>query len=546
MTVDIGDGRQDFITVHEFDDPVHLAQDFASKYGLDMLLQRNLSIMIRENTNEVVRSNLHLPEPSGSEISNEETPYLSPIKTENATSQSRLLKNSMSRSKISPPSKGSIYGTVYRQLRKAINSKSVSSGVSLDKSKKSATTFNYGDYLYAKGLKSKEQNEKFKEMKKQEQFEKEIHNFTFSPLINTNSSLISPRVYDKPENILMKKKQENDEKLRLKKEELEKEYFKECVFSPSINEVSKNRLSVGNIHSELYLQAEKQKERRVNKIEEELKQIPFKPDVKTARKKNVFETKEQLFDRLDTSKKTTEEEIQKLREEKLRLEQEEIENTSRKMRNSLSDANMQRHNSESIWEYLYSQRDSKKKELFTSQQEFMKQVEAASISKKTTDNSERIATEFRKNQYEKLFRAMDSDYDGDISATAININSMDVAILKVLTPFFEELEKTKKSLNLEKFSRKMEELYRSLNVEQRAILIKRNEKKEEEQLERKPFISAKSSIIAEEKKKSLPADFLERQSTLTKMTEMKMQKIRDEKEDMSLKECTFKPLIKTN
>ena len=93
----------------------------------------------------------------------------------------------------------------------------------------------------------------------------------------------------------------------------------------------------------------------------------------------------------------------------------------------------------------------------------------------------------------------------------------------------------------------MEELFRSLNVEKIAILIKRYVKEEEEELDRKPFISAKSSAITEEKKKKLPADFLGRQITLTtKITEMRMQKIRNEKEDIALKECTFKPLIKTN
>lgn len=92
----------------------------------------------------------------------------------------------------------------------------------------------------------------------------------------------------------------------------------------------------------------------------------------------------------------------------------------------------------------------------------------------------------------------------------------------------------------------MEEVFRSLNVEKSAILIKRYVKEEEEELDRKPFISAKSSAITEEKKKKLPADFLGRQITLTKITEMRMQKIRNEKEDIALKECTFKPLIKTN
>lgn len=547
MTVDIGDGRQDFIAIYEHDDPAWLAQEFASKYNLDPMLQRNLAIMIKENTNEVLRSDLHRPDDSASECSSD-SPYLSPIKTENMTSKSRTVKSRTVKStkgstKVSPSkpaqSRGSVYGAIYKSLQKAANSKSVSSGISQEKSKKSMG-FNYGDYLYAKGLKSKEQNQKFQEMKKQEKFEKEIHNFTFSPLINTNSSMISPRVYDKPENILMKKKEEKLEKLKKMREEQEAIDNKECIFTPKINENSKSRDCGGKIHEFLYLQAEQLKERKEERAKQELKQIPFKPDVKNARKKNVFETKEQLFDRLEASKKVSEEEISKLRSAKSKIEMDEVG------QRFSGENNLMRHNSEPIWEYLYSQKDSKKNNFLLSQQDSIKQLERASISKKTTENSDKIYNDFRTKQYEKLFKLMDSDADGLIAATAININNVNVNILKVLTPFFEDLERTRVNLSLNDFCGKMEELYRSLNVEKRAILIKRADKKEEEEPERKPYISMHSMNLAEKKKSSLPTDFLERQSTVTKMTELRMQKIRDEKEEAALKECTFKPLVKSN
>ena len=556
MTVDIGDGRQDFITVHEHDDPILLAQEFASKYGLDALLQRNLSIMIQENTQEVLKNSLHLREPVDSECSSE-SPYLSPIKTENLQSESRIAKGtkgvkntsnniSKNNSKITA-SKGSIYGAVYKQLRKAASSKSISSTTSQNKSK-NGSSYNYGDYLYAKGLKSKEQNEKFKEMKKQELFEKEIHNFTFSPLINTNSSIISPRVYDKPENILMKKKEEKEEKLKKLKEEYEEDYYKECYFTPKINEISKSRDSVGNIHTELYLQAGKLKDRKEKKIEEELKQIPFKPDIKDGRKNKVFETKEMFFDRLESSKKKSEEEQEKLRQKTDEIDTDPV--TGQKLFKPLTSVQSERHlsryNSEPIWEYLYKQKDHKKTEISAAQQESFKQMEAISVSKKASENSDKIFDEFRHKQLQRLFALMDSDCDGKISAGAININGIDVSALKVLTPFFEELELKNLPINEAEFTRKMEEFYRTLNVEEKAFLIRRQDKKEQEEPERKPFISINSTILAEKKRGSLPADFYERQSTVTKMTEMRIQKIREEKSDEAIKDCTFKPLIKTN
>ena len=544
LTIDIGDGRQDFITVHEHDNPQVLAQEFSGKYGLTSKLQKNLHLMISENVKEVLRNELHLKGPDESDIMTE-SEYMSPIKTENPTlnetkGQRSLFKSmnkSVKNNDQSLPAKGSVYATLYKQLRKNENSKSVSSISASNKSVK--TGYNYGDYLYAKGLKDKEQAEKFKEIKKQEMFEKEIHNYTFSPLINTNSSVISPRVYDKPENILLKRGQEKQEKLKKLQEATEKETSSQCYFVPKINKNSKSRSGVSNIHIELYNQAEKKKEKRNGDIENEFKQWTFKPDVGTAQKKNVFETTEQFLDRLEMSKRLAEQELERIREEKEKNEFLQVQ--SLKPRPSYDTNKLSRHNSEPIWEYLYGQKDSKKKEIMVSQQEFQKSLAHASVSKKTTEVSDRIYEEFRKKQFQKLFETMDSDLDGRISNSAINIANIETPVLKVLTPFFEEVQNSGQELTFQDFLAKMEELYRNLNVEQRAILIKRPDKKEQQEIERKPFISQRSAELADKKREKLPTDFYERQTTLTKMNEMKVLQKREEKEKV-IRESIGSPL----
>jgi hypothetical protein len=542
MTVDIGDGRQDFITVCEHDDPSYLASEFAAKYNLDSTLQRNLKNMISENTQEVLKNGLHLREPS-EDGSVSQSPFLSPIKTENFQHADSRADKSQKQEIKYEPTRGSVYGAVYKQLRKSTNSKSMSSVNSQSKSKKGG--YNYGDYLYAKGIKDKEQAEKFKEMKKQELFEKEIHNFTFSPLINTNSSVISPRVYDKPENILMQKKAEKEERLKKLKEEYDKEQNKECYFVPKINKASKNREMTGNIYKELYSQAEKKREMMEKRQEESYKSWSFRPDVGTAHKRNCFETTEQFLDRLDTSKKTNEEQLEKLRKVQKAIE---MGQTEEKPKNSIVQSNktISRYNSEPIWEYLYNQKDAKKKESEISQLEFAKVLENASVSKKTSEKSDKIYDNFRLKQYEKLFKEMDSDKDGVISGSAINIATIEVPLLKVLTPFFEELEKNQGNMNLQEFCSRAEDIYRGLNVEQRAVFTRRPGKKGPEEVEKKPFVSQTSVVLAEKKRSKLPADFLERQSTVVRMEEMKAQKKREEKEAEELKECTFRPSIKSN
>lgn len=541
LTIDLGNGRSENIPVHEYDDPDYLAQEFCEKFALDTKLKKNLELMIKENLREVRQASIHNQNPEESETSYK-SPFLSPIKPEfhnngkpsSHRSSSKTSRKGNKNTKKSCQDKESVYSTVYRQLRKSQTSKSIS--VMSDRSKMPGQ--NYGDYLYAKGIKDKEQSEKFKEMKKQEMFEKQIHNYTFSPLINANSSIISPRAYERPEIILMKKKQETEEKIKALKDNYDKEALRECSFAPKINKKFSSRDGSRDIHQELYTEAKQMRVKRSQDILKDSKKWTFVPDVGQAHKKNSSETTEQFIDRLVSSKKKNDEELDQIRNSKIMYELSQCGQFK-----SPSTKNLSRNVSEPIWEYLYSQKDSKKIQIERSQQELFKNLESASISKKTSENSGKIFESFRNTQFRNLFILMDSDFDGKISVEAIDINGIETEVLKVLTPFFEELEHSERIIEIDEFVSIMEVFYQRLNVQQRAILIKRPEKKKEEEGFRSPYVSPTSSSLAEKAKKSLPSDFFERQVMVEKMKEMKVQMKRDEIQAKNMTECKFKPAI---
>lgn len=541
LTIDIGNGRNDFVVVYEHDDPGLLATEFANKYGLDQKVQRNLTIMIQENVKEVLKNNLHLKEPDDSEDSYQ-SPFLSPIKpgslpqedlksvkTEN--SASKRPKKSHSRTNIEKPS---VYGEVYRQLRKTEVSKSMSSVSSTSK----RGVPNYGDYLYAKGLKDREQAEKFKEMKKQEKFVQDMHHYTFSPLINSNSSVISPRAYEKPELFLYKKQQEKQEKIEKMRQSVAKDEMKECSFVPKINKSSLSKDSLGNKHEELYNQAKELKARKDQIIEEDKKKFPFRPDVGTACKRNQNETTEEFLDRLEKSKRFGDLEVLEMRKQRELEDLSECKQFRDELRNVPS-----RHETQEIWDYLYSQKDSKAKEIEASQKEALKTFESISQSKKISDNSAKIFEKFRVKQFENLFALMDSDADGKISACSIDINHIDPLVLQTLTPFFEELEQSQVEIEVENFVRSMENLYNILNVEQKAVLVKRSRKVEDAVNEGIPFVSPRSKDLANKVQGKLPGDFFERQIMVTKMKEMKIGQLKEKIDLKDMSECSFKPII---
>lgn len=291
MTVEIGDGRQDTIAIHENDDPVALAAEFAQKHGLDGSLQQSLIGLIQENK-EIIQNKDH-------QGNDEWAGSLSPGQNYG--------KNHSKQGKT--PKKGTVYDRIYQQLKKNNTSMAQSD---LSKSKSSAN-FNYGEYLYARGLKKKEELKKNAKIKQQAVVDSELSELTFSPHINKNSSVISPRNAEKPEEALIQKKKEYQEKLEKLKEKQDEEALKECKFTPKINPSSNKNRDSEKIHEKLFTQAEKLREKQLKKAEEEKSTYSFKPNVNLTKKKGAKESKEEIFDRLDGTRKLLEEELEKKR-----------------------------------------------------------------------------------------------------------------------------------------------------------------------------------------------------------------------------------------
>ena len=528
MTVEIGDGRQDTIAIHEHDDAGQLARAFAEKHGLEASLQQSLVSLIQENK-EIIKKKEQNPQLDGQSMDWMASNSMSP------SQHQEDLKNKSSKK----PKKGTVYDRIYQQLKKNNTSTSIHS--EMNKSK-SSVNFNYGEYLYLRGMKKKEELKKNSELKAHAIDDSELPELTFSPAINKQSSYISPRPAEHPEDTLYRKGKEYQERLEKLKESQDKEALKECKFTPKINKKSKNQVRTTQVYVALHQLHEQRTEKHQKKVESEIKQIPFKPNVTKTKKKGVKESKEEVFDRLDGTKRAFEERMEEQRKLK------EIQECDEKkyFKPSINSQSEKRIVSDTVWDMLYSQSSAKQKEMEKIKIEQQKLFQETSQSKKICETSDKIFHDFRTRQYERLFKTLDSDEDGLISANAIRIDQVDEKALLILAPFLEELANSQDAMNFEVFCSKLDILYKTLSVGQRSILLKKESKKNEEDEDRKPFISQNSIVMAEKKRSSMPKDMYERLTTADKMTEMKLQKIKEEREKKFEQECTFKPVLKTN
>ena len=151
---------------------------------------------------------------------------------------------------------------------------------------------------------------------KRKEAELEAENLTFKPVINEYSRLLSPRYFEKTEDVLLRKADAYKEKKEQLKSKYEHESMKECSFVPKILNTSHNISKDSSVHDSLYFEAEKRQKRRdvVSEVSFKLNHAS-KPSLDRSRASAA--NQEEYADRLINYKKNFEEKMEREREAQL-------------------------------------------------------------------------------------------------------------------------------------------------------------------------------------------------------------------------------------
>ena len=94
----------------------------------------------------------------------------------------------------------------------------------------------------------------------------------------------------------------------------------------------------------------------------------------------------------------------------------------------------------------------------------------------TRDNTNRIMERAKIKKFSDIFRVLDSDGDGTISAQRIDITSIDPNLLQVLSPLFCEMEELGQTLDEDEFIEAIGRLYDSLSLPERNTILQLRQK----------------------------------------------------------------------
>ncbi|CAG9317406.1 unnamed protein product [Blepharisma stoltei] len=549
MTVEIGDGRQDIIIIYENDDPSQLAQDFAKKHFLDKSMQHSLESLIKQNK-EAVMKNAKLQDPGkvqdfyGSYSSSRQQEVIQQRDNKKKKPKAAAKDDFNYNAPNDAPhiSSGSIYERLAKQSKTARPKTASSASTSqLHTNKQNPSKRNYGEWLYLKGLKQKETAKQKIENKKNEIEEKSAKEFTFTPSINkTSGSVASSRNEDKLENYLIKKGKQYEEHKEKIKAEVEEEQMKECSFVPAIKERQlKSRDYSKSVHEELFQQASKRKEKKLEQEINSIKQFSFRPDIA---KQRTTETKEEFVERLINSKLKFEEEMEAARQSQIVTHD---ESTGQQLFRPQTYSKVNRSADTPIWEHLYSLKDVKAANIDKELRMQTERLAEASISgRRPSDNSQKIFEKFKTSQLERIFKLLDSDQDGSISSGNISIDTLEDKTCEIMAPIFEEIEEENLTLDFAAFVEKMNELLKNLNIEEKAYILKRETKPEPEEV-KKPRISEMSIKLSEKSRGNLPENIYERLTMTQQLKQLKLVKEREEREMAEVKQCTFRPSLRS-
>lgn len=235
--------------------------------------------------------------------------------------------------------------------------------------------------------------------------------------------------------------------------------FKEGRQSYILTETERDSLSPYNpdksIFDCLYLESKLNRINKQNKINNQLKdRYTFRPTIsplaKELKKENK-ETQQQFIDRLSS--------LQKKHKKDLKIKEENEKNNFRPKITRGPKNVRQREIKENLNGY-YDKRMIKQKEILENN-EIKNNIEKKNYY---IQKSSELIMKMKYEKYKLLFEFLDSDKDGLISCDKIKLTGINNDLLNTIKPFLDELNETKKNIDLKNFCNKIHHLFSKQNV----------------------------------------------------------------------------------
>jgi len=167
---------------------------------------------------------------------------------------------------------------------------------------------------------------------------------------------------------------------------------------------------------------------------------------------------------------------------------------------------------------------------------------------KLSEKSQMFLERKYRNRLEEVFYELDSDQDGFISASNIDINPIEPFTLEVIASVLCSMEESDKVLTKEAFVSETLPIIKGLSIIDRDRFLSgsntTNQVEETESYSFKPEINKKSTEIVRSKRPIGDFNVLyEKLMNEKKMKEDKIRKEQEKKRELELQDCSFRPMI---
>jgi len=166
----------------------------------------------------------------------------------------------------------------------------------------------------------------------------------------------------------------------------------------------------------------------------------------------------------------------------------------------------------------------------------------------TLSKSNELIEEMKKKSINIIFDILDSDHDGKISHSRLNLDNLPYEISSIFSRLFKEMKESKCVLNKEEFIMASNNLFNLISIQEKGAFLRFHKetwnKQPMSEIPFRPIINSKSKQIASKIRgnvtnKELPEILLDNHQKL----QVKLNSLRTLKNDKETNECTFKPSI---